>query len=547
LAETPDSPAARAVITHELAHLKRGDHRAVWIEEAVVALLSVYPVLPLIRARRAAAREEACDALALGGADPAHRRAYAQSLIEALRARTERSPADALPALTFTGTPRSQAMRRLKSILTPPATAGLGTKVTAVVAGVALLGLAGAGSMAVAAQHAPQAASKSKAMMPLATRDHAYVGAAMNPVFRAAWPGACGFGSEGPDGQVFVHSGEGCPTLAGPRIFIRTLAGISPSSDPRAAFEAVKSACDAGRLVEIVFSQGERSDTKAVACASVPVAPPEAVRFTTDIAYDSAIPIAAGDRLEITLERNVEGGGTASTGMVLDLAPGALPGLAFADLRPPLLPADRVNGPMFGLSARIVGADGSVKAVSDRDLGRPHAPYLIGPDSISTKLRMVAVPAALAPPLQDRTASGVGYVQADGIEHVSAQAAASLPQPAAGTTRLWLALEADASTLTPGDTLVVELSGEGDGVRNSKRATTRITPAGMPEVMFLDLGPEYFPSLGGANQGYDLTARVERGDRIIAAAQSSTVRLAAGSQGSLSRLRPLLRLDPVAP
>ena len=66
----PDSPAARAVIAHELAHLKRGDHRAVWLEEGLLALLAVNPVLPLIRARRAAAREEACDAVALTGAEP---------------------------------------------------------------------------------------------------------------------------------------------------------------------------------------------------------------------------------------------------------------------------------------------------------------------------------------------------------------------------------------------------------------------------------------------------------------------------------------------
>lgn len=149
VANTPDTLAAHAVITHELAHLKRGDHRAVWIEEAVVALLAANPILPLIRARGAAAREEACDALALAGADPVARRAYATSLIEALRARTDPTT---LPALTFNGTPRSQAMRRLKSILTPPATAGRGMRLTTAAAGVGLIALAGLASVAVAAQ-----------------------------------------------------------------------------------------------------------------------------------------------------------------------------------------------------------------------------------------------------------------------------------------------------------------------------------------------------------------------------------------------------------
>lgn len=150
LAGAPDSPAANAVIRHELAHLKRGDHRAVWLEEGLLALLAFNLVLPLIRGRRAAAREEACDALALTGADAPARRAYAQSLIEALRART--TPMLAVPALTFTGSPRSQAMRRLKSILTPPTRAGRGMRIAAVSLGAALLSLASAGSMALAAQ-----------------------------------------------------------------------------------------------------------------------------------------------------------------------------------------------------------------------------------------------------------------------------------------------------------------------------------------------------------------------------------------------------------
>lgn len=150
LAGAPDSPAANAVIRHELAHLKRGDHRAVWMEEGLLALLAFNLVLPLIRGHRAAAREEACDALALAGADAPARRAYAQSLIEALRART--TSMLAVPALTFTGSPGSQAMRRLKSILTPPARAGRGMRIAALGFGIAVLSLASAGSMALAGQ-----------------------------------------------------------------------------------------------------------------------------------------------------------------------------------------------------------------------------------------------------------------------------------------------------------------------------------------------------------------------------------------------------------
>lgn len=146
-------PAGRAVVAHELAHLKRGDHRAVWLEEGVLILLAFNPLAPLIRARRAAAREEACDALALAGAAPETRRAYAQSLIEALRSPS--SPNASLPALTFTGTPRSQAMRRLKSILTPPAAAGRRAGVVAALAAAALVSGASLAGAALAAHRAP--------------------------------------------------------------------------------------------------------------------------------------------------------------------------------------------------------------------------------------------------------------------------------------------------------------------------------------------------------------------------------------------------------
>ena len=147
-----DPAATRAVIAHELSHLKRGDHRALWLEETLLALLAVNPLMPTLRARRAAAREEACDALALSGATPDARRAYARSLIEAFRSRAASQASGGLPALTFTGAGRTTAMRRLKAVVNPAPVAGRGPRLMALgLAGlVALLG--GAGSLAVAAE-----------------------------------------------------------------------------------------------------------------------------------------------------------------------------------------------------------------------------------------------------------------------------------------------------------------------------------------------------------------------------------------------------------
>lgn len=152
LAEAANADAARAVIAHELAHLKRGDHRAVWLEEALLALMAVNPLMPMLRAPRAAAREEACDALALGKAAPEIRRAYARSLIEALRDRAGPQASGGLPALTFTGAGRTTAMRRLKAVLNPAPAAGLGPRLMSVGLAGLIAVLTGAGSLAVAAE-----------------------------------------------------------------------------------------------------------------------------------------------------------------------------------------------------------------------------------------------------------------------------------------------------------------------------------------------------------------------------------------------------------
>ena len=151
-APSADPEAARAAITHELSHLKRGDHRALWLEETLLALLAVNPLMPTLRARRAAAREEACDALALSGATPDARRAYARSLIEALRSRAAPGAPGGLPALTFTGAGRTTAMQRLKAVLNPVDPARRPVRLAALALGLGLFAAAAAASVAVAAQ-----------------------------------------------------------------------------------------------------------------------------------------------------------------------------------------------------------------------------------------------------------------------------------------------------------------------------------------------------------------------------------------------------------
>lgn len=152
LADRPDDPTTRAVCAHELAHLKRGDHRALWLEEALLAALAINPLLRKIRDHRAAAREEACDAAALAGSGNDARRLYARSLLEAVQSTGFRRTA---PALTFTSARRTFVMHRLKAILAPASPAGTRSRRLALGLAAVIAGVAATGSLAVAAQRQP--------------------------------------------------------------------------------------------------------------------------------------------------------------------------------------------------------------------------------------------------------------------------------------------------------------------------------------------------------------------------------------------------------
>ncbi|WP_426050304.1 TonB family protein [Brevundimonas sp. SL161] len=159
LLDATDPQSLRAVCAHELAHLKRGDHRALWIEEALLTVLACNPLLRIIRDYRSAAREEACDAAALAHAGDDARRLYARSLLDALRASPK---GDDAPALTFTSSRRILVMRRLKAILSPVPTSGVRQRLAVLGLGVAVAAVAGTSAYALAAQReavvAPQPA-----------------------------------------------------------------------------------------------------------------------------------------------------------------------------------------------------------------------------------------------------------------------------------------------------------------------------------------------------------------------------------------------------
>lgn len=141
------------VLAHEAAHLRRRDHLWLWLDEAALCVLAASPLMPALRERLSAAREEACDAAALDGQPPGQRRAFAHAYLAALEARS--TP---MPALSFAGEPRRLAMQRIKSILNP-ADAGTPSVRIAVAAGAIMLLAAGTGAAwaATGGQPAPSA------------------------------------------------------------------------------------------------------------------------------------------------------------------------------------------------------------------------------------------------------------------------------------------------------------------------------------------------------------------------------------------------------
>jgi hypothetical protein len=101
----------RAVLVHELAHLRRRDHLVSWLLLAGACVWWWHPLYYLARRRLSCEAEGACDAL-VTNVLPAARRAYAEALL-AVAARSSRSVAPALNAASG----RRDLERRLTMIM----------------------------------------------------------------------------------------------------------------------------------------------------------------------------------------------------------------------------------------------------------------------------------------------------------------------------------------------------------------------------------------------------------------------------------------------
>jgi beta-lactamase regulating signal transducer with metallopeptidase domain len=102
------------VLKHEEAHARRRDNMRVLAEELLRAVLWFNPFVTCVAVLAAEAREQLCDQSVLSAADPAQRRAYAETLLLALRLGSQSQVASML----INPGKRSLSMR-LKVIMSP--------------------------------------------------------------------------------------------------------------------------------------------------------------------------------------------------------------------------------------------------------------------------------------------------------------------------------------------------------------------------------------------------------------------------------------------
>ncbi|MFK7960223.1 MAG: M56 family metallopeptidase [Phycisphaerales bacterium] len=108
-----DAAGRRAVVAHELAHLRRGDHVALWLSLVAGCLYWWHPVVWWLRARLDEDADLSCDAW-VTTLMPEQRRAYATAL---LRARAHAGASPASPALSLTTQRTRRFARRLKMVM----------------------------------------------------------------------------------------------------------------------------------------------------------------------------------------------------------------------------------------------------------------------------------------------------------------------------------------------------------------------------------------------------------------------------------------------
>jgi beta-lactamase regulating signal transducer with metallopeptidase domain len=131
-----DAAALDAILVHELAHLRRGDHLVRGVEFVVLGLYWWHPVAWYARRELREAEEQCCDAWVVTVL-PRARRVYAEALLETLDFLSDGSTTVPMPASGVE--PVTDLKRRLSMILRGSTPRGLGLSGSLAVLGLAAL------------------------------------------------------------------------------------------------------------------------------------------------------------------------------------------------------------------------------------------------------------------------------------------------------------------------------------------------------------------------------------------------------------------------
>ncbi|MCH7792014.1 MAG: hypothetical protein IID31_07020, partial [Planctomycetes bacterium] len=134
-----DSAGRRAVLMHELAHLKRRDHYVVWLSQAVSLVYWWHPVVWWACRRIDEEADFACDAW-VTSLRPAGRRVYAETLVVA-QSYVSGPGMSRAPGLAMASHSARQLSRRLTMVMTQRTSPGLSTMGVILAAGVAVAGM----------------------------------------------------------------------------------------------------------------------------------------------------------------------------------------------------------------------------------------------------------------------------------------------------------------------------------------------------------------------------------------------------------------------
>lgn len=155
-----DHQGRRAVVYHELAHLRRKDHWVCWAELLVIATYWWHPLVWWVRGKMRDEAENCCDAW-VTWLLPRGRRAYAEALLMTRQFAGETTAAPATPAIEMATGKTKRFARRLTMIMTQQQTPRLSTS------GIVLaLSLAVAGCVATPARSAEQKAPRAAEVAP---------------------------------------------------------------------------------------------------------------------------------------------------------------------------------------------------------------------------------------------------------------------------------------------------------------------------------------------------------------------------------------------